>query len=126
MFNALHLVSALLEADPDDVDPRAYLRALPARQAVNLTDAIWQNDRLLRNAFSWLTRVGVAPKFGTLPIAYYQEDQIKAIDKLTELANKKNLSLRWVRNKNGFFEAYDGKNGWVRFAQRWLNRIEPA
>jgi hypothetical protein len=32
MSKALHLVSTLLEADPDEVDPREYVRGLPPRE----------------------------------------------------------------------------------------------
>lgn len=34
----------------------------------------------LRACFSWLTRIGVSPKFGTLPIQYYQQHQIAAMN----------------------------------------------
>lgn len=41
---------------------------------VNLRD-----ETELRNAFSYLTRIGVSPKFGTLPIGWYQQIQCSAI-----------------------------------------------
>lgn len=93
------------------------LYALKFPNAVNLSDDIWKNDALLRRAFSWLTRAGLAPKFGTLPIAYYQQDQIKALDGINELASKKGLRTNAVRLRNGILMAYKPGSGWVRFAR---------
>lgn len=119
--------SAVLENEgsESDLDPKDYLDALRAPPAVNLSDDIWRDDALLRRAFSWLTRIGVAPKFGTIPIHYYQQEQMQALDRITELAKQKGISLKAVRCKNGYFEGYDIAAGrWKRFAQKWLGRVE--
>jgi len=54
----------------------------------------FHNETELRNAFSWLTRIGLAPKFGTLPIGYYQQDQCRAIDLLERRACGVSAKLR--------------------------------
>ena len=41
---------------------------------------IWTDDKALGRFFAWQTRIGIAPKFGSMPIHYYQQDQCKAID----------------------------------------------
>lgn len=43
---------------------------------------IWSDDNKLRNVFSWLTRIGAAHKFGSLPIGWYQQHQCNAIEYL--------------------------------------------
>ncbi len=45
---------------------------------------IWQDDNKLRNMFSWLTRIGAGPKFGSMPIAWYQKHQCSCIDWLEQ------------------------------------------
>lgn len=55
-----------------------------------LGPGIWgwntEGERRLLNAFSWLTRVGIGPKFGTMPIHYYQHDQVCALNELDRRA----------------------------------------
>lgn len=45
------------------------------------------SDAYLKRFFSWLTRIGAAPKFGTCNIAHYQACQCAA--------------LRWLENSKG-------------------------
>lgn len=40
---------------------------------------------MLKRVFSWLTRIGVSPKFGSRPIGWYQIHQCHAIDELIRL-----------------------------------------
>lgn len=42
------------------------------------------SDTKLGKVFSWLTRYGMGPRFGSRPIAYYQQEQCAAIDYLQE------------------------------------------
>lgn len=44
----------------------------------------WTDDGKVRALFSWQTRIGLAPKFGTLPIGWYQIWQCAAYDLLVE------------------------------------------
>lgn len=41
-----------------------------------------KNDVLLCRAFSWLTRTGMGPYFGTRPLHYYRQHQCAALDVL--------------------------------------------
>lgn len=75
---------------------------------MTLNKTIWTDDNLLRRAFTWLTRIGVAPKFGTLPIAYYQQDQCKAIEEIEKLASAKGVSVDNLTCKGGMIYAKDG------------------
>jgi hypothetical protein len=43
---------------------------------------VYKNDQDLGRAFRWLSRIGAAPKFGTLPIAWYQAHMCACIDVL--------------------------------------------
>lgn len=38
------------------------------------------DDQMLRRVFSWLSRIGAAPKFGSRPIGWYQIHQCHCID----------------------------------------------
>lgn len=40
----------------------------------------FQDESTLRAAFSYLTRIGAAPAFGSRPIGWYQTHQVKAIE----------------------------------------------
>ena len=40
------------------------------------------SDSYLKQAFSWLTRIGVAPKSGSVSISYYQQVQCAALLRL--------------------------------------------
>lgn len=40
----------------------------------------WHDDASIRRAFTYVTKARLAPRFGSLPIAYYQADCVKAID----------------------------------------------
>ena len=44
----------------------------------------FQNDNNLKRVFSWQARVGLAPKFGTRPISWYQIHHCHVIDILME------------------------------------------
>lgn len=51
-------------------------------------DTAFSDDAMLRRVFSWLTRVGGSPAFGSRPIAWYQIHQCHAIDILKGLGIK--------------------------------------
>lgn len=130
-MKALVIVNRLLEADPDEMSPemmQAYL-AQPydppyRRHTVDLSAEIWNNENKLRKAFSWLTRIGAAPKFGTLPIQYYQQDQVKAIDAIKAAARPKGIELGWVHYRNGRILAYH-QGRWVPIARLDFGEITP-
>lgn len=42
------------------------------------------DDVYLRRAFSWLTRIGASPKFGSRPIGWYQMHQCAALKRLEQ------------------------------------------
>lgn len=81
------------------------------------------NESALRNAFSWLTRIGAAPAFGSRPIGWYQQQQCFALDILKEHAGdvaelrcragviERKDSGRWVRvcTATALFDASDRK-----------------
>ena len=46
----------------------------------------WSDERALRALFVWQARLGLAPRFGTLPIAFYQAEQSDAYNALKFLA----------------------------------------
>ena len=52
---------------------------------------IWGNETKLRNAFSWLTRIGAGRKFGSLPIGWYQQHQCACLDILKAEIQKREL-----------------------------------
>jgi hypothetical protein len=85
---------------------------------------IWADDSKLRRVFSWLTRIGAAPKFGDLPIGYYQQDQCKAIEAI-EAAMKHRGFLPAntpVRCKNGLVQARSERK-WVTVAMLVCGQI---
>lgn len=43
---------------------------------------VYQDETMLRRAFSWLARIGAGPKFGSRPIGWYQMHMCAAIDEL--------------------------------------------
>lgn len=113
----------------DDFDfKEATLPEAPVEmaKAVDVSDRIWKDDNKLRKAFSWLTRIGAAPKFGGMPIAYYQEEQIKALDKIKLFADLKRINVEWVRYRNGHILAWDAdKNKWVAIARLFYDQMLP-
>ena len=42
----------------------------------------FSNDNTLRGVFTWLSRIGASPKFGSRPIGWYQMHQCEAIGEL--------------------------------------------
>jgi hypothetical protein len=81
---------------------------------------IYGNETKLRNAFSWLTRIGAGPAFGSRPIGWYQMHQCAALDIIKAEIQKHNLPTTVcndigkisVRCKLGHVQARV-KSGWV-------------
>lgn len=96
-------------------------------QPLTIADSIWQDDSKLRRVFSWLTRIGAAPKFGTLCIQYYQQDQCNAIDALHNAAALRAINLKDndypVRLHNGFFQVRLDNGKWQVFAMLTCGQI---
>lgn len=64
--------------------------------------------------FSWLSRIGAAPKFGSRPIGWYQMHQCAAIDILIAKAGKGNIDLKV---KHGVIHARNqGSRKWWNIA----------
>lgn len=53
------------------------------RQQLKLSE-VWKDDRMLKRVFSWLSRIGAGPRFGSRPISWYQIHQCMCIDILKE------------------------------------------
>ena len=49
------------------------------------------DDATLKRVWSWQTRVGIAPKFGSMPIGWYQCSQCKTSEHILNLAKEKGL-----------------------------------
>jgi len=126
MSRATEIVYALLEAEDDfEFDPKSYALAPPRNlRAVNLSADIWGDDNLTRRAFSWITRVGLGPKFGTTSIASYQLDQVNAIDEIVAACKAKGANPRFVRYNNGRIESYT-EGRWVCVAVTVQGRVLP-
>jgi hypothetical protein len=48
----------------------------------------WSNEKEIRRLFSWQARVGIAPKFGSRPIGWYQQNHCKVHEFLLGMAAK--------------------------------------
>jgi hypothetical protein len=94
-------------------------------KAVNLSDDVWSDDRLLHRAFTWLTRNVGGPKFGSMSIAYYQQEQCELLDQIKKLAASKKVDLKSVRRKGSFIQAWDGLK-WVHFASYFDYELLPS
>lgn len=80
------------------------------------------SDEYLKRAFTWQTRIGIAPKFGSLPIAHYQADQIHALQYLEQ-----NIGNFPVRCKRGIIQ-FKAIGVWEDFAsvKEMPNKIEES
>lgn len=72
----------------------------------------FESDATLRRVFSWLTRIGASPKFGSRPISWYQIHQCHAIDILKETN----------------CESFRVRNGWIQGLRsgKWLSLMLPS
>lgn len=131
-MNAAAIVDKLLEADPDDMSPetlRDYLTTpyTPryARSTVNLGDSnLWSNESALKKAFTWLTRIGATPNWGSVNIHYYQQEQCKAIDAIHAACTDKGIKPGWTRLRRGVIQVFsEGK--WVPVARVGMGAIVP-
>lgn len=121
-------VNEAVEPEGDEeFNPRDYVvtpdRSVMAR-ATDLSGDIWSDDAKLKRAFSWLTKIGLAPKFGTTSIHRYQQMQIEAIDKLKALAAAKGIQMQWVRYKKGNVYVYDARQ-WHPLAHVYNGEATP-
>jgi hypothetical protein len=70
-----------------------------------ITLDVWGSDRedALGQAFKWLARNMMAPRFGSRPIGWYQQHAVAALEELDRrLANRNvNSRLAFVRVKGG-------------------------
>ncbi len=69
----------------------------------------WKDDNSIRQVFSYQTLIGIAPKFGSRPIAWYQAHQCHAHDIIVEMARKVGIEGEFnIKCRNGII--YIGKN----------------
>ena len=68
------------------------------------------NDREIRAAFTWLTRSGIGPRFGSRPIGWYQQSQCEALDRCRMLfahIPQKHSALRYGWRFIGFARDFE-------------------
>jgi hypothetical protein len=70
----------------------------------------FNDDKKLRAIFSWLTRIGAAHKFGSLPIGWYQQHQCACIEYLTFVRGCQNKELRC---RKGIIESQCPDGTWI-------------
>ena len=88
---------------------------------------IWIDDKKLRLAFSWLTRIGATPKFGSVNLATYQRQQVDAIEAIEKGLTLHNLTTDAnLRCKNSVIYAQGEKgSAWVSVAQFGYCMVSP-
>lgn len=82
----------------------------PIARGVDLGDLYGPNsDENLRKAFAWITRTGAGRRFGSVPIGWYQQHQIAAIDALLDSAKMRmrDSTPRLFRLHQGQYQAYN-------------------
>jgi 8-oxo-dGTP pyrophosphatase MutT (NUDIX family) len=108
------ILAALLEDEDDLSSKDVFFPNDP--KAVDFSEPLAGNEAKLRRVFTWLTRLGMTPAFGSVPIGWYQQAQFEAIDRLRALAKLKGIDLRWVKKKNEHILAYH-QDRWVPIAK---------
>lgn len=97
-------------------NPVDYLTNPVKRVGVYLGPDIWVFEDQLTKAFSWMTRVGAGRHFPGIPIGWYQQHQVAAIDELRTLSHKLVGATErpdYFRVKEGQFQVFDEST------QRW-------
>jgi len=126
--NMMRSLPRYVRESDEDFDAREYfasMDAVPLGRAVDISDDIWKDDNKLRRAFSWMTRIGAAPKFGTTSIHNYQTEQCEKLDAIKVYARQKGvMDVKWVRYRNGRILAYD-VNKWVPVASLIYGNLVP-
>lgn len=81
----------------------------PSGQEQITLENAFSDDRKLRRVFSWLTRIGASPKFGSRPIGWYQIHQCHAMEILKASAGESAP----LRCKYGNIQARTVPGRWV-------------
>lgn len=90
---------------------------------MNLTN-VTESDARLRSVFSWNTKLGIAPKFGSRPIHWYQIEQFEAIGAVERAARKAGVSLMDVRSVKGTLTGVKIESGKrIAFARVSLGKV---
>lgn len=77
----------------------------------------FDNEKETRNFFTWQTRNGMAPAFGSRPIGWYQQHQCAAHDVLKELCHALYVDASALRVKSGdVIGRQIGEGKWIRIA----------
>jgi len=66
----------------------------------------WASEKKVRRLFIYQTRIGVAHKFGTLPIGWYQSHQCHAYDVITEALKEAGIEAAEIRAIKGQLFAF--------------------
>ena len=68
----------------------------------------WKDDNEIKRLFTWQTRVGLAPKFGSRPISWYQMHQTNVYDIIVELLDATEADPKEVFMRHGIIVTKDG------------------
>jgi len=70
----------------------------------------WNNNNEIRKLFTYQTRIGIAPKFGSRPISWYQGSQCRVYNLILETMKTHNLIEANVKCIKGriYFKTNDG------------------
>lgn len=66
----------------------------------------WNSEKQIHNLFSYQTRIGMAHKFGKIPIGWYQNHQCNAYDVIVEALLARGIKKARVRVSQGSMYAY--------------------
>lgn len=83
----------------------------------------WNSDREIKRLFAYQSRVGLAPKWGSVSIAHYQIMQCRAYDYIIKMGLITN-NLTTVKVRRGRLEAGSIDLGPVQRIYEWIH--DPA
>jgi hypothetical protein len=72
----------------------------------------WNNESEIRKLFSYQTMIGIAPGFGSRPIAWYQDHQVKAHDYIMCVIQDMKQGAANVRVRKGLLQIQDMSGKW--------------
>ncbi len=82
----------------------------------------WNDDNSIRRVFSYQTRLGIAPKFGSRPIAWYQSIQCSAHDIIAKLAEAAGAEESFEIRKHGYHIEAKIEGSWIRLSPVYIIR----
>lgn len=101
--------------NPNPFRPRAIGAEISAPMRLrNPVDLESLEELELQKTFQWLTRTGAGRHFGSVPIGWYQQHQMAAIDVLVERARELGVEKpQMFRMRRGEYQASDGRK-WIK------------